>query len=197
MKRLLAIALMAVGLIFNTVTVKAADMSAQAVPAAPAGMTDVTGVLGLPREVVLPLLGRSVGPYDDILPVRSYGLNGGSQVSGNQLSINVITKIVESISFTATANKVYCVEGIYVGMPVANARSILAIKGWKQTHLNDAMSLEDTHKWMRARGEASEIQYVTQPSPGNDLFDKGNLQSQLEYSYPFETVSRVWYGYNQ
>ena len=42
MKRLLAIALMVVGLIFNTLSVKAADMSAQAVPVAPAGMTDVT-----------------------------------------------------------------------------------------------------------------------------------------------------------
>ena len=161
----------------------------------PAGMVDVTGFLGKHRDQILPMVGLSVGPYDDLLPVRAYALNGGSQVFGNQLSINTVTKVVESVSFTASANKNYCVGNIYIGLPIANARTILKSQGWKQNHLNDAMSVEETHKWMRKRGEASEIQYVTQPSPGNDLFNKGNLEIQLEYSYPNELISRVWYGY--
>ena len=99
---------------------------------------------------------------------------------------------MQSVSFTATANKKYRVGNIYVGIPIASARAILLAQGWTQEHLNDAMSVEETHKWMRAHGEAADIPYVTKPSPGNDLFHMGNIEMHLEYSYPNELVSRVW-----
>ena len=157
-------------------------------------MVDLSGILGLPREQGLAIVGWSVSPIDDALGVFAYGLNGGSSPTGNQININRATMTVQSVSFTATANKRYRVGNIYIGMPISTARTILLTQGWTQEHLNDAMSLEETHRDMRSKGEAADIPYVTKPSPGNDLFHMGNITIHLEYSYPYELVSRVWYG---